>query len=69
MINIIQDSRALYTFVLNKSFDQSLQIPPKKNNIFLNIFKAVLFYEVWFTYQDYKHFQRGEKINVTLVIN
>ena len=47
--NCQQDSRALYTFVPNKSFCGLLEIPPK-NHIFLKIFNSEFqAIEVWFT--------------------
>ena len=68
-----QDSRALYTFVLNKSFAQLSDISPK-NSIFL-IFKNYFFHsefsyiEVWSTDQNSKPLQIEDKINIPLVIN
>ena len=46
--NYQQDSRVVYTFVLNKSFSQLLDILPKHLIQNFNIFK------VWFTDQNYK---------------
>ena len=49
-----QDSRDLYTFVPNKSFDQVLDISPK-NLTFLKTFNSEFSYiEVWFTDQNLK---------------
>ena len=63
------DSRVLYTFVPNKSFDQLLDISPK-SIIFLKTFTSEFSnIEVWFTHQNYKLLQIEDKINVTLVIN
>ena len=63
------DSRVLYTFVPNKSFDQLLDISPK-SIIFLKTFTSEISnIEVWFTHQNYKPLQMEDKINVTLVIN
>ena len=46
-----QDSRVLYTFVPNRSFDDLLDISPK-NIIFLKTFNSEFSYtEVWFTDQ------------------
>ena len=61
--NYQQDSRVVYTFVLNKSFSQLLDILPKHLIQNFNIFK------VWFTDQNYKPLQIEDKTNITLVIN
>ena len=65
-----QDSRVLYAFVSNKSFDQLLDISPKKI-IFLKTFDSEFSYiEVWFTHQNSKPLKIDyNKINITLVIN
>ena len=50
--NYQQDPSVLYTFVLNKSFDQLLDILPE-NFIFLKIFNPDFSYiNVWFTNQN-----------------
>ena len=65
----LQDSRALYTFVPNKSFGQLLGILPK-NFIFLKTFDSEFSYiEVWFTDQNSKPLEIEDKINISLVIN
>ena len=47
--NYQQNSRVLYTFVPNKSFDQLFDISPK-SFIFLKTFDSEFLYiEVWFT--------------------
>ena len=64
-----QDSRVLYTFVADKSFDQLLDIS-SKNFIFLKNFDSEFSYtEVWFTDQNSKPLEIEDKINITLVIN
>ena len=63
-----QDWRVFYTFVPNKSFDQLLDISPK-NVIFLKLDSEFSDIEVWFTNQNYKSLEIGDKINITLVIN
>ena len=64
-----QDSRVLYIFVPNESFGQLLDISPKKF-IFLKTFTLEFSYvEVWFTDQNSKPLEMGDKINITLVIN
>ena len=65
----LQDSRVMYTFIPNKSFDQLLDISPK-NFIFLKTFKSEFLYiEVWFTDQNSKPLEIEDKINITLVID
>ena len=62
------DSRALYTFVPNKSFANLLDISPS-NHIFLKIFNSE--YDeivVWFTDQNSKPFETEDRINLTMVI-
>ena len=66
--NYQQNSRILYTFVPNKSFDQLLDISPK-NVIFLKLDSEFSDIEVWFTNQNYKSLEIEDKINITLVIN
>ena len=64
-----QDSRVLYTFVSNKSFDQLLNISPK-NFIFLKTFNSEFSYiKVWFTDQNSKLLEIEDKISITLVTN
>ena len=63
-----QDSRVLCTFVPN-SFGKLLDISPK-HFIFLKAFNSEFLYiEVWFTDQNSKPLEIGDKINITLVIN
>ena len=64
-----QNSRVLYTFVLNKSFGQLLDIL-LKNLIFLKTFNSEFSYiGIWFTDQNSKPLEIEDKINITLVIN
>ena len=64
-----QNSRVLYTFVPNKSFDQLLNIS-SKSFIFLKNFDLEFSYiKVWFTDQNSNPLARENKINITLVIN
>ena len=63
------DSRVLYTFVLNKSFGQLLDISPK-NLLSLKTFNSEFSYiEVLFTDQNSKLLEIEDKINIILVIN
>ena len=56
----------MYTCVLNKSFDQLLEISPT-NFIFLKIFNSEFPYiKVWFTNQNSKPVEIKDKINITL---
>ena len=63
-----QDSRILFTFVPNKSFDSLLEISPT-NHVFLTTFNSE-FQEVkvWSTDQTSKLLQLEDKINLTLII-
>ena len=64
-----QNSRALYTFVPNKSFDQLQDIPPKEI-IFCKTFHSEISYiELSFTDQNSKRTEIKDEINITLVIN
>ena len=64
-----QDSRFLYTFIPNKSFGQLLDISQKKC-IFLKPFNSEFSYiEVSFAGQNSKPLERGDKINITIVVN
>ena len=60
-----QDSRVLYTFVLNKSFAQLLDIS-LTSFIFLRTFNSEFSYiKVWFTDQNSKPLETEDKINIT----
>ena len=63
-----QDSRILYTFVLNKTFGSLLEISPK-NHVFLKTFNSE-FEEVkiWLTDQTSKPLEVEDKINVILIL-
>ena len=64
-----QDSRVLYTFVLNKSFGTLIDISPQKF-LFLKTFNLEFSYiEVWFTDQKSKPLEIEEKMNITLLTN
>ena len=64
-----KNSRALYTFVLNKSLRQLLDISPK-NFIFLKTSGSEFSYvEVCFMDQNSNPLEIEGKINITLVIN
>ena len=63
-----QDSRALYTFVPNKSFGNLLEISPT-NNISLKTFNSEYNeIEVWFTDQISKPLEIEDRINLTMII-
>ena len=63
-----QDSRALYTFVPNKSFGSLLEIS-RTNNIFLKTFNSEYNeIEVWFTDQISKPLEIEDRINLTMII-
>ena len=63
-----QDSRILYTFVPNKTFDSLLEISPT-NHVFLKTFNSE-FQEIntWFTDQASKPLELEDRTNVTLII-
>ena len=64
-----ENSRVLYTFVLNKSFGQLLGVSPG-NLIFLKLFNSEFTYiEVWFTDQNSKPLEIEDKTSITLVVN
>ena len=64
-----QDSRILYTFVPNKTFDSLLEISPA-NHVFLKTFNSEFGeIKVWFTDQKSRPLEVEDKINVTLIIN
>ena len=64
-----QNSRVLYTFVPNKSFDQLLNVS-HEYFIFLKTFDSeFLHIDVWFTDQSFKSLEIEDKINITLVTN
>ena len=63
-----QDSRILFTFVPNKTFDSLLEISPT-NQVFFKTFNSE-FQEVkiWFTDQTSIPLEPEDKINITLII-
>ena len=63
-----QDSRVLYTFVLNKPFSSLLEIS-QTNHIYLKTFNSE--YDdnkVWFTDQNSEPLEREDRIHLTIVI-
>ena len=63
-----QDSRVLYTFVLNKPLGGLLEISPT-NHIFLKTFSSEFNdIEVWFKDQNSQSLETEDRINWTLVI-
>ena len=67
-VNIIVNSRILYTFVPNKPFGTLLKIS-SPNHIFLKTFNSE-FQEikVWFTDQTSEPLEVEHKINLTLMV-
>ena len=64
--NYQQDSRALYTFVLNKLFGSLLEVSPT-NHIFLKTFNSEYDeIEVWFIGQNSQPLEIEDRINLTL---
>ena len=63
-----QNSRILFTFVPNKTFDSLLEISPT-NHVFLKTFNSQFQeIEIWFTDQTSTPLEVEDKINVTLII-
>ena len=63
-----QDSRVLYTFVPNKTFDSLLEISPT-NQIFLKTFNSKYDkIKLWFTDQSSQPLEIEDIINLTMVI-
>ena len=63
-----QDTRVLYTFVLNKLFGSLLEISPT-NHIFLKTFNSECDgIKVWFTDQNSQPLEVEDRINLTMVI-
>ena len=60
--NYQRNSKVLYTFILNKSFSQLLDISPKFDSEFSYI-------EVWLTDQNSNPLEIKDKINIILAIN
>ena len=64
--NYQQNSRILYTFVLNKTFGSLLEISPP-NHVFLKTFNSEFReIKIWFTDQINKPLEIEDKINITL---
>ena len=64
--NYQQDSRALYTSVLNKLFGSLLEVSPT-NHIFLKTFNSEYYeIEVWFIGQNSQPLEIEDRINLTL---
>ena len=63
-----QDSRILYAFVPNETFDSLLEISPP-NHVFLKTFNSE-FQEIkiWFTDHKSMPLEIEDKINITLII-
>ena len=63
-----QDSKVLYTFVLNKPFGSLLEISPT-NHIFLKTFNSEYDeIKVWFTDQNSQPLEIEDRINLTMVV-
>ena len=64
-----QDSRVLYPFVPYKSFGQLFDISPKIIYFQKAFDSEFLYIKVWFTDQNSKLLEVGNKTNITLFIN
>ena len=63
-----QDSRAMHTSILNKSFRKLLDISPN-HFIFLKTFSSEFSYiEVWFSDLNYRQMEIEDKTNITVLI-
>ena len=63
------DSRILYTFIPNKSFDQLLDISLKSFMFLKPFYSEYSEIQVWFTDQNSKPLKIEDKTNISLVIN
>ena len=64
-----QVSRVLYTFVTNKSFNQSQNISPKNFILLETLNSEISYIQVWLLDQNSKPLEIKDKTNITLVIN
>ena len=64
-----QDSRVLYRLVSNKSFGQLSKISLKNVISFKKFNSEFSYTEIWFTGQNSKPLDIGDKINLTLAVN
>ena len=67
--NYQQHSRVLYPFVPYKSLGQLLDISPKIINFQKTFDSEFLYIKLWFTDQNSKLLEVGNKTNITLFIN
>ena len=63
-----QDSRVLYTFVLNKAFGSLLEFSPRNHTFLKTINSEFQTIEVWSTDQNNQPLEIEDRINLTLVI-
>ena len=63
------DSRILYTFIPNKSFDQLLDISLKSFMFLKPFYSECSEIQVWFTDQNSKPLKIEDKTNISLFIN
>ena len=66
--NYQRDSRILYKFIPNKSFDQLLDVSLKTFIVLKTFNSGVSYIKVWFTDQNSNLLEIGDKLNITLVI-
>ena len=63
-----QDSRVLYTFVLNKAFGSLLEFSPRNHTFLKTINSEFQTIEVWSSDQNNQPLEIEDRINLTLVI-
>ena len=66
--NYQQASKALFTFVPNKQFDQLITITPHSPTMLKTTNAEFSFIEIWFTDQTNRPLEREDNVNITLII-
>ena len=61
-------SKALFSFVPNKQFGQSINISPHSLTMMNTVNKEFSFVEVWFTDESSKALEIKDNVNLTLII-
>ena len=64
-----QNLRVLYRFIPNKAFDQLLDVSPKNFTFLKTFYSKFVYFEVWFTDENYKPSEIEDTINITLFVN
>ena len=66
--NYQQASKVLFTFVLNKQFDQLITITPYLTTMLKTTNAEFSFIEICFTYQNNRPLEIEDIVNITLII-